>query len=384
MKFRNVAAATAATVFFALASFAQTAAIEGKVIGYDGKPLQGAVIRLSRTDIKGELQTKTNKTGRWIYMGLAVGSTWNVSCVVEGKVADETMNVRAGMGDPTEADFNLQKKQAESQSRTAAIQKAAESGTVSEDLTRGMTPEQKELFLKQVSSQTAAVRQNKSLQDAFSSGMVAMQKKDYAGAIADFEKATELGPKQAAVWAGLAEAHVELALTKTGADFDAEMAKGLENYAHALTLKDDDVGIHNNYSRALALDKKFVEADAEAGKVAILEPPSAGKAYFNLGVVLSNSGQMDQAAAAFQKAMEANFADAFYQYGLILAGKASMDAATGKVTPVPGTIEAFQKYLTLAPEGPYAQAAKAMITQLSSAVDTNYRNPNAPATTKKK
>ncbi|MGA3099675.1 MAG: hypothetical protein ABSF25_24735 [Bryobacteraceae bacterium] len=384
MKFRNVAAATAAAVFFALASLAQTASIEGHVIGLDGKPLQGAVIKLSRTDVKGELQVKTNKKGQWMYMGLAVGSTWNISCVVDGKVLDETMNVRAGFGDAAEANFDLQKKQAENQSRTSAIQKAAETGTVTDDLTRGMTAEQKELLQKQISSQAAALKQNKSLQDAFSAGAVAAERKQYAEAITDFEKAAEFGPKQPAVWASLAEAHVDLALTKTGPDFEAEMAKGLETYAKALALKDDDVNIHSNYARALALDKKFAEADAEAAKVAILEPPSAGKAYFNLGAVLSNAGQPDQAAAAFKKAMDANYADAFYQYGLILAGKASVDTATGKVTPAPGTVEAFQKYLELAPTGANAQAAKAMIDQLSTNVDTSYKNPNAPATTKKK
>ena len=82
--------------------------------------------------------------------------------------------------------------------------------------------------------------------------------------------------------------------------------------------------------------------------------------------------------------MDANFADAYYQYGLILAGKASVDTATGKVTPAPGTVEAFQKYLELAPTGANAQAAKDMIASLGTNIDTSYKNPNAPATTKKK
>ena len=55
MKFHNVAAATAATALFALASFAQTSAIQGTVLGFDGKPLVGAVIKLDRTDVKSSL-----------------------------------------------------------------------------------------------------------------------------------------------------------------------------------------------------------------------------------------------------------------------------------------------------------------------------------------
>jgi tetratricopeptide (TPR) repeat protein len=296
---------------------------------------------------------------------------------VNGKVMDQTMNVRAGLGDPTETNFDLQKRQAENQARSAAMQKAAETGKVGDDLARGMSPEQKEALEKQVSQQASALKANKALQDAFSAGIVAKESKQYPEAIANFEKAAELGPTQAAVWANLAEAHVAFAQTKTGADFEAEIAKGLETYAKAATIKDDDVSIHSNYARALALDKKFPEAEAEAAKVAQLEPASAGKAYFNLGAVLSNVGQPDLAGAAFQKAMAANYADAYYQYGLILAGKASVDTTTGKVTAAPGTVEAFQKYLELEPTGANAQPAKDMITSLGTTIDTAYKNPNA-------
>jgi tetratricopeptide (TPR) repeat protein len=384
MKFRNLAAATAAAALFTLASFAQTSAIQGVVLGFDGKPLPGAVIKLDRTDVKSALQVKTDKKGHWLYMGLAVGSTWNISCVVDGKVVGQNMNVRAALGDPTDSNFDLQKQQATDQARSAAIKKAAETGQVDGDLARGMTAEQKVALQNQIASQAATMKQNKALQDAFSAGMTAKESKNYPEAIADFEKASQLGPNQPAVWAGLAEAHVDLAGTKSGAEFEAEMAKGLEYYSKAATLKDDDANIHSNFARAYALDKKFPEAEAEAAKVADIDPPAAGRAYFNLGAVLSNVGQPDRAAAAFKKAMDANFADAYYQYGLILAGKASVDTATGKVTPAPGTVEAFQKYLELAPTGANAQAAKDMIASLGTNIDTSYKNPNAPATTKKK
>ena len=56
----------------------------------------------------------------------------------------------------------------------------------------------------------------------------------------------------------------------------------------------------------------------------------------------------------------------------------------GKVTPVPGTIEAFQKYLQLAPTGQFADGAKGMLQSMDAKVDTSFRNPNAPATKKKK
>jgi len=68
-----------------------------------------------------------------------------------------------------------------------------------------------------------------------------------------------------------------------------------------------------------------------------------------------------------------------------LVSKASI-SADGKVTPVPGTTEAFKKYLELAPTGQFAQSATDMLTSMGSTVDTKFQNPNAkkPATTTKK
>jgi hypothetical protein len=48
-----------------------------------------------------------------------------------------------------------------------------------------------------------------------------------------------------------------------------------------------------------------------------------------------------------------------------------------------GTIEALQKYLTLKPDGPNAESAKQLIAALGSAVNVDYKDPNAPAPKKK-
>jgi hypothetical protein len=56
----------------------------------------------------------------------------------------------------------------------------------------------------------------------------------------------------------------------------------------------------------------------------------------------------------------------------------------GKMVPVAGTVEAFQMYLQLKPDGSYAESAKEMLTQLGSTVDSTYKNPNAAPPKKKK
>jgi len=135
----------------------------------------------------------------------------------------------------------------------------------------------------------------------------------------------------------------------------------------------------------LAQQKKFDDAQAELTKAAQIDPANAGKFYFNLGAVYVNTGNLDPAAAAFKKAidLDPNYAEAYYQYGLSLIGKATID--NGKTVAPPGTAEAFQKYLDLAPTGPNADVAKAMMASMGATVQTNFsQQKGAPAQQKKK
>jgi len=385
MKFRNLVVAAAATLFLALTSFAQITAMEGDVKGEDGKPVQGAMIKIVRTDIKGNYNVKTDKKGHFFYNGLPIG-VYNVTVEVGGKEADGVNGVRTRLGDPISVPFDLQKKAGERSAQNAALQQAAAGGgQLTKEQERGMTKEQKEAMEKAVKERESSMKKNKELNDAFNTGLTALQAKQYDAAIASLSKASELDPKQVAVWAQLADAYVGSASTKTGPEFDATMAKGLEAYGKAIELNPNDGATHNNYALALAKAKKFDEMKVELNKAAQLDPAKAGQYYYNLGALMVNSGQNDAAVDAFKKAIEADpkHADSYYQLGVGLVSKASL-GADGKVTPVPGTVEAFQKYLELAPNGQFAEGAKGMLASFDAKVDTSYKNPNAPAQKKKK
>jgi len=282
--------------------------------------------------------------------------------------------VRSRLGDPTPVNFDLH----ELKRKNEALQHAAEAGTLTAEQERQMSPEQKAQMEKMMKERQQAMAKNKALNDAFNQGMEALKAKQCEQATQAFVKASELDPKQVAVWGNLAEAYVCLAGQKTGAESEAAMTKGLESYLKTLEMK-DDAATRNNYALALARAKKFPEAQAELQKAATLDPPNAGRYYYNLGAVLTNIGQLEPAGDAFKKAIEADpkYAAAQYQYGLYLVSKAQM-SADGKLTPPPGTKEAFQKYLELEPSGPYAQQAKDMLTSLDSTVQTQYANPSAP------
>ena len=382
MKFRIVALPALGILLYAIAGVAQTtSAFEGDVKGADGGPLKGALIKIDREDIKGHYQVKTDKKGHYFYGGLPLG-TYKITLEVDGKDVDFVDKVHSRLGDPTVNDFDMKAQMAKRQ----ALSAAAESGTLSKDQARGMSPDEKAAFEKANKERADLKAKNKALNDAYNAGREAMNNKQFDVASTQFAKAAEMAPDQEAVWAGLADAEINLSKTKTGTDHDEALNKGLDAYKKAMELKPDDAAVHNNYALALAQAKKFDEAQAELAKAAQLDPPSAGKYYYNLGALLVNNGQNEEAGASFKKAIDADpkYADAQYQYGIYLIGKAKL-GADGKYEPVPGTREAFQAYLDLKPDGPYAESAKGMLASLTGSIDTSYQNPSGKkkTTTKK-
>jgi tetratricopeptide (TPR) repeat protein len=375
---RAFAVSAAGLLLFAASATAQTSSLEGEVKGPDGKPLRGALIKIERKDIRGNYKVKTDKKGHYFHAGLPLGM-YRVTLEVEGKDVDSVDGVRTRLGDPTPINFDMQAIR----QRQESLQKAAEAGQLSQEQQRGLSSEQRAALEKAMKEREQAMAKNKELNDAFNQGVQALNAKQFDAAIAAFTKASEMDPKQHVVWAQLAEAYMQAGSAKTGADQDALYAKGLESYQKAMELKPEDAAYHNNFALALARARKFDEARAELTKAAELDPPQAGRYYYNLGAVLVNTGQLDPAGDAFKKAIEAdpNYAPAQYQYGVYLVSKAQT-TPDGKVIPVPGTREAFEAYLKLEPNGPFADSAKGMIASMDTSLSTAYKNPDAPASKK--
>ena len=88
-----------------------------------------------------------------------------------------------------------------------------------------------------------------------------------------------------------------------------------------------------------------------------------------------NTGNVDGAIQAFTKAIDVNvnFANAYYQLGMALVGKAKT-LPNGTVIPAAGTIEAFQKYVELEPNGPFVAGAQGMLSGLTASVETQYED----------
>jgi len=360
---------------FAAVGFAQTSNIQGDVTGLDGKPLQGAVVKIDRTDIKASYNVKTDKKGHFLYANLPTG-TYNITLVVDGKDMGTMSGLRPKPGDNDPLVFDLAKAAARATAPGTSpsplpVQGQARSGE--------LTKEQKEQQAKidaENKAREEAMAKDKALNDAFNAGMEAKNAKNYPVAIENLEKAGSMAPTQHVVWAQLGDAYMSLGDSKSGAEQQAAFDKGIAAYAKAVEIKADDANYHNNYGLALAKGKKLDQAQTELAKAAQLDPPQAGKYYYNLGAVYVNTQQNDAAEAAFKKATEVdpNYADAYYQVGLVLMAKVTLDK-DGKMQAPPGTAEALQKYLALKPDGSNADAAKAILEQLGSTVATTFERP---------
>ncbi len=124
---------------------------------------------------------------------------------------------------------------------------------------------------------------------------------------------------------------------------------------------------------AYANTKQLPQAALAYEQAAKIDPPGAYTYYSNESILELRLGNIDEAAAAASNAIAADPTKplAYYLKGQALIQKAGADAA-GKVTVPPGCVEAYQKYLTLAPDGPYADEVSGILQGIGATIPNGY------------
>ncbi len=332
---------------------------------------QAVVLWVNQTN--GQKYTiKADKKGKYYSLGLTPGS-YTVTLYKDaddlqaGKELFHVNGFPAVLGDNT-LDFDLKKEQ----ERIGQGQ--------------GLTPEQK----KAQEEYEKAKKENntiKSLNEKIVAANTAIKAGDYDTAINTLNEATQTDPTRDIIWAQLADAYRGSALKQTDS---AEKSKRLQlavaDYQKAIDIKQKNIESASkkdpdDNKRLAAYYNNLGEAAAKAGQVdealkaytmaAEANPTGAASYYYNAGAVLTNAGKVDAAIAAFDKCIAADptKADAYYQKGVNLIGKATLQG--DKMVAPPGTAEAFNKYLELAPTGPYADVAKQMLASIGASVETS-------------
>jgi tetratricopeptide (TPR) repeat protein len=252
-------------------------------------------------------------------------------------------------------------------------QKAADGG-ITEDQLRGMSADERKRYEEGLKKRQETLSKNKQLNATFNAGMEALRAGNLDQAVASLTEASTVDPAQAVIWANLAEAQGRLGQSKTGDERTQLSEAAIASYRQAIALQPADASFYNNLGLLLVRMGKIEEGKAELLKAAQTDPVNSATYYYNLGATMINTGNTEAAVEAFQKAIAAkpDHAEAHFQLGTALVGSAQI-GEDGSIKPVPGTIEAFQKYLALVPNGPNAPAATAMLESLQSSVDTTFK-----------
>ena len=186
-------------------------------------------------------------------------------------------------------------------------------------------------------------------------------------------KDTALKPDASILWARLGQAQLGL---KKYDDAETSFKKALDLESTAKKPLLDVQGLaQSGIGEAYARQNKVQEANDAFDAAAKLNPGQGGFYYKNEAVIFFQSGNADAQVAAAEKAIAADpkIALVYYLKGQALVQKATVDPKTQRIVLPPGCEEAYQKYLQLAPNGPFANDVKGVLQSLGQKVESSVR-----------
>ena len=336
----------------------ETAKIHGHVQDPAGTPLRGGTVTLSTDGGKtAKYSFKTDDNGDYTGDGIAAGTyavIYRNADTPADKVVDEFQDVKIAAGADITQDFDM--------SRPEYLAK--------------MTPEQRKL-MEQVKAKNAEVLKENSVIKNLNADLTKARddnkNKNYADADALMTRDTTAKPDAAVLW-------VELGIAQKGEKKYPEAATSLQkaidlDKASKKPNPDLQAVAGDNLGEALAMAGKIPEAQAAYEAAAQADPKSAATRYANETIIMDRVGNLDATVAAADKAIAAdpNKPIPYYLKGKALINKASVDPKTNKIIAPPGCAEAYQKYLELAPDGPFAADAKSVLAEMGTTVKGTYK-----------
>jgi tetratricopeptide (TPR) repeat protein len=186
-------------------------------------------------------------------------------------------------------------------------------------------------------------------------------------------KDTAAKPDASILWAQLGQAQVGL---KKYDDAETTFKKVLDLETNSKKPNPAIQGLANSGLGEIYARTGKLQQAADAYDAAAKANPTQGAFYLkNEAVIYFQTNQPDAQVAAADKAIaiDPNQPILYYLKGNGLVGKTTMDDKTKKLVPPPGCMEAYQKYLQLAPDGPYAAEVKGILAGFNQAIDTSFK-----------
>ncbi len=307
-----VACAALVAVTMAVPASAQsTGMIRGIVKDATGKPVDGAKVTIDAEGNNRHFETKTDKKGEFVQIGLAPGPykvTGEKDKVVS---APSTVSVRVAAGNPV----------------TLILGAGGAAG--------GVSPE--------------AAAKAAELKKTFEEGVADSRAGNHASAVTKFTHAAELNDKCADCYYNIAYSQSQL----------KEYEKAETAYKKAIELKPDYAEAYSGLANTYNAERKFDLASAASAKAIELAGSGgaagggSADAMFNQGVILWNAGKIPEAKKQFEAAIAADptHAESHYQLGMALVNEGNLAGAATE----------FETYLKLSPNGPNAATAKGIL-----------------------
>lgn len=367
-------------ILFAGPALAQFSQVEGEVRDLEGRPFPDAAIVLKHKDSGQTLETKTDKSGQFVMNGLRLG-IWTLTVKVSGQVAHER-DVRVSLSQMEKVVINfkelLSKQSAED---LAARKKQEEEGKKFEGMKAHFDAGRVQL------EQAIAARNEMQKVPAAERGPLSEKLAQTSlQAVTEFEAAKaatgEKDPNMSIVVYNLGQAY------GMAGRYDEAVAA----YTKAIELKADIPAYYQELGTAQARAGKVTEAMTTCEKAAVLPGSAAASdaaqataaCYGNIGIILQNAAKMKESIEPLRKAttMYPSNADHWFLLGrgLVNAMEYKTEGGTMKTIIQPGTAEAYQKYLELAPTGRFAQDAKdglAMLELIAPGIQTKVSTKKA-------
>jgi tetratricopeptide (TPR) repeat protein len=187
------------------------------------------------------------------------------------------------------------------------------------------------------------------------------------------KKDTEMRPTEPVLWSYLGQAESGL---KKYDDAETAYKKALEVDATAKKPNPAIEGMANaGLGEIYARSGKVPEANAAYDAAAKANPTAAETYLRNQAVIFFQAGNADAQVAAAEMALKNDPNDAlvYYLKGQGLVSKATVDPKTQRIVLPEGCAEAYQKYLDLAPTGPYAAEVQAILAQAGQKINSTYK-----------
>jgi tetratricopeptide (TPR) repeat protein len=281
--------------------------------------------------------------------------TFRLPTTPKGQIVDQIDNVKVVAGQDTEANDDM--------SRQEYLSK--------------LTPDQRKALEEAKTKNASVMKENaqiKNLNADLSKSRSDRAAKNYADAAALMQKDVGMKPDEPLLWVELGEAQLGM---KQYGDAETSLQKGIQLETAAKKPNPEVIAAAGNaLGEAFGSDNKIPESQAAYDAAAKANPAGAAMYYTNEAIIMDRENQLDGTVAAADKAIAADPTKPipYYLKGKALINKATIDPKTQKIVAPPGCAEAYQKYLDLAPTGPFANDAKSVLAELSAAPVTSARS----------